>query len=75
MTAPDGLVIVRVRDQVNPQLAGHDGATYTSPPQPRAQALGLVGLLLGRPTRLVDDRDTWTTSVAGGRRTITLTQP
>jgi hypothetical protein len=73
MSAADGLVVVAVRDRINPALAGHDGCAYTSPPQQREHALSLVALLLGCPSHLLDDRETWTTSVAGGRRTITLT--
>ena len=75
MNAPENtLVVVDVRDQLTPALAGHDGCAYTSPPQPRAQALALVAVLLGRPARLADEQATsWTTAVAGGRRTITLT--
>ena len=72
MTA-DGLVVVAVCDRINPALAGHDGCAYTSPPQQREHALSLVALLLGCPAHLIDGRETWTTSVAGGRRTITLT--
>jgi hypothetical protein len=73
MTTADGLVVVAVRDRINPALAGHEGCAYTSPPQRREHALSLVALLLGCPSDLVDDRHSWTTSVAGGRRTITLT--
>ena len=73
MTAADTLVVVEVRDRINPALAGHDGCAYTSPPQQREHALRLVALLLGCPSDLVDERETWTASVAGGRRTITLT--
>ena len=68
------LFVVSVRDTVNPALAGHDGGQYTSPPQPRDQALTLVALLLGRPTgEITEARQSWTASLAGGRRTITLT--
>ena len=41
-----GLVVVRAREIVNPILAGHEGREYTSPPQPREQALALVAVLL-----------------------------
>ena len=68
-----GLVVVHVHDHINAALAGHDGRAYTSPPQPREHALKLVALLLGCPTSLVTHQESWTTSVAGGRRTITLT--
>ena len=70
-----GLVVVHVRDQVNPTLAGHDGHTYTSPPHAPGDALALVGLLLGRPTPPDHDDESavWRCPVAGGQRTITLT--
>jgi hypothetical protein len=68
-----GLYVVNVRDTINPALAGHEGTRYTSPPQPRDQALALVQLLLGRPFGDVTGAEhTWTASLAGGRRTITL---
>lgn len=68
------LVIVHVRDDVNHILAGHDGREYTSPPHAPADALALVGLLLGRPTHADrDDHLVWRCPVAGGQRTITLT--
>jgi hypothetical protein len=71
--AVDVLYVVSVRDTVNPVLAGHDGTRYTSPPQPRDQALALVALLLGRPTgEITGAEQTWTASLAGGRRTITI---
>jgi hypothetical protein len=70
---PSGLVVVRVRDHINPALAGHDGCEYTSPPQPAEQARSLVALLLGCPSHALDARDSWTQPIAGGRRTITLT--
>ena len=76
MTSParGALYVVSVRDTVNPVLAGHDGGEYTSPPQPRDQALALVALLLGRrPGEITGAEQTWTASLAGGRRTITLT--
>jgi hypothetical protein len=66
------LYVVSVRDTVNPVLAGHDGTRYTSPPQPRDQALALVQILLGRPTGEITGEQTWTASLAGGRRTITI---
>jgi hypothetical protein len=68
------LYVVHVRDHINPQLAGHDGCDYSSPPQLHEQALELIALLLSCPGHLVSDgRSEWTTSVAGGRRAITLT--
>ena len=71
----DGLVVVRVRDQVNSTLAGRDGGGYTSPPQIRSDALMLVALLLGRPAQPDSDgeeQSRWSCPLAGGRRTITL---
>ncbi len=68
-----GLVVVHVRDDVNSNLAGHDGRDYTSPPQPHRDALALVELLLGRPAQPDEhDRRFWACAVAGGQRTITL---
>jgi hypothetical protein len=72
--AVDVLYVVSVRDTVNPVLAGHASGRYTSPPQPRDQALALVAVLLGRPPgEITGAEQTWTASLAGGRRTITLT--
>ena len=72
--AAGALFVVSVRDTVNPVLAGHNGGRYISPPQPRDQALALVALLLGRPAGDVAETPrSWTASLAGGRRTITLT--
>ena len=42
------LVVVHVRDAINPTLAGRGDASYQSPPQAREDALNLVRLLLGR---------------------------
>ena len=71
-TDANGLVVVHVKDTINAALAGHDGCEYTSPPQRREQALELVVLLLGCPAPPADGVDTWSTAVAGGRRSITL---
>ena len=68
-----GLVVVHVREELNPALAGHPGHHYDSPPQPRPAALELVEVLLGRPTR--DGETRWVRPIAGGRRTITITPP
>ena len=69
----EGLVEVRVRDQVNRMLANHDGREYTSPPHERADALALVALLLERPVEPDEhERTSWSRPLAGGQRTITL---
>ena len=71
----NGRVVVRVRDQVNRTLAGHDGREYTSPPHEPADALTLVALLLGRPPHINEDGTeprSWSCPLAGGQRTITL---
>jgi hypothetical protein len=65
-------VVVRVRDAINPALAGRGGANYDSPPQSREQALMLVRLLVGRPGEPVTERASWGCPIAGGRRTVTI---
>ena len=67
------LVVVHVRDAINPTLAGRGDASYQSPPQPREDALNLVRLLLGcsEPPNVGQPR--WTCPIAGGKRTVTLT--
>ena len=64
--------MVRVEDRVNTRLVGHAGCAYTSPPQPRGQALELVRVLLGCPPAELGAGHRWTVAVAGGRRTIEL---
>ena len=74
MSAPvsidDRPVVVRVRETISSVLVGHDGLEYQSPPQPRAEALALVRLLLGRAPQ--DDEVSWRCPIAGGQRTITI---
>jgi hypothetical protein len=70
--AKRGLFVVHVLEQTNSALAGHDGCEYVSPPQPRPDALALVALLLGCPAQPTAGRDSWSSAIAGGRRTITL---
>lgn len=67
-----GLFVVHVLDQTNSVLAGHAGCEYLSPPQPRPDALALVALLLGCPAQPTAGRNSWSSAIAGGRRTITL---
>ncbi|WP_028064653.1 hypothetical protein [Solirubrobacter soli] len=62
--------VVHARDVLDERLSGHDGRTYTSPPQPRASALALVALLIG--PRDSDDGNHWTVATAGGRRVVDL---
>ena len=76
----DGLVfdrapafVVQVQDTISAALAGHDGCTYHSPPQPRGEAMSLIRILLGRSEEPpADERGLWTCPIAGGRRTVTL---
>src|SRR4051794_23001372 len=68
---PDAFVVT-VRDDVDERISGHRGATYISPSQSHANALALVGLLVGRAAA-DDGRPRWRCPVPGGRRTITLT--
>jgi hypothetical protein len=70
--APEGLVVVRVEELVDPGLTGRDGVAYQSPPQSREQAMALVRLLLGRAGGLPNGTGRWVAPVAGGRRVITL---
>ena len=70
----DRLVVVRVKDTIEPRLTGHPGGSYESPPQTREQAMALVRLLLGRAGAGVDGERQWTASIAGGRRVVTLAE-
>jgi len=65
-------VVVRVRETINSVLVGHEGLEYQSPPQPRAEALALVRLLLGRGAAVEDGEVSWRCPIAGGQRTITI---
>jgi hypothetical protein len=67
------LVVVHVRDTINPTLTGRADARYQSPPQPREDALNLVALLLGRSEAPNGGQPRWTCAIAGGQRTVTLT--
>lgn len=68
----DELVVVHVKDAINPTLAGHGEVNYQSPPLPRAQACTLVRLLLGRGDEPPAEQRRWVRAIAGGRRTVTL---
>ena len=67
------LVVVHVRDAINPALAGRGEASYQSPPQAREDALNLVRLLLGCSEAPSAGEPRWTCPIAGGQRTVTLT--
>jgi hypothetical protein len=69
-----GSYVVSVVDTVAEALTDHPGFTYTSPPQPYAQALALARALLGHPIEppapgLACE---WLRATAGGRRLVML---
>ena len=67
------LYIVEVDDDCAQALTGHPGSSYASPPQPEAQALALVRVLLGSPQRALGITESpWRCAIAGGKRTIRL---
>ena len=55
-----------------PRSPASADASYESPPQPREDALNLVGLLLGRIEQPQSSELRWTCPIAGGQRTVTL---
>ena len=71
VTDDEPAVVVHVEETISPALAGHEGVVYESPPLPRADALALVRLLIGRDCRTAE-RDSWRCPVAGGQRTVRL---
>ncbi len=71
-SAAASLVTVRVEDVIDPTLTGRVGGTYESPPQPREQAMALVGLLLGGQSEKPVRSRGGEAAIAGGRRTVTL---
>ena len=68
------LYVVRVTDSLDERTAGHGSRVYTSPAQPREDALALAGLLLDGATATADggQRLTRRVAIAGGRRTVTV---
>jgi hypothetical protein len=62
---------VVVIDQLQPALAGHDGGSYASLPQPREHALALARALIGL-ARLPDDHGPWRQARPGGTRTVRI---
>lgn len=71
--ADASLYVVEVNDRCLEQLAGHTGCSYASPPQPAAQALALVRVLLASPHVQLSVVDSpWRRAIAGGRRTVRL---
>ncbi len=58
-------------DEVQPELAGHDGDTYQSLPQPRDHALALARALTGL-TQLPDEHGPWRQPRPGGTRTVRI---
>ena len=57
--------VVHVDDAVETRLVGDSGCSYVSPPQPRAQALALVRMLLGCAEPAGDGG--WRSPAAGAR--------
>jgi hypothetical protein len=72
VAAAEPLVVVRVRDAIDPTLAGRAGASYESPPQSREHALALVWLLLGCASEPANGDMRWVAPIAGGQRTVTI---
>jgi hypothetical protein len=68
------LVVVRVEETIEPELGGHAGGSYESPPQTHEQAMALVRLLLGGAAADANGERRWTASIAGGRRVVSLTE-
>jgi hypothetical protein len=62
---------VEVEDRFSPGLTGRHDRVYSSPPQPRDEALTLAALLLDAGPDLEGDGP-WRKAIAGGRRTVRL---
>ena len=58
-------------DEVQPALAGHDGGSYQSLPQPREHALALARALSGS-AQLPDEHGPWRQARPGGTRTVRI---
>jgi hypothetical protein len=58
-------------DEVQPDLAGHDGDSYRSLPQPWENALALARALTGL-AQLPDEHGPWRQARPGGTRTVRI---
>jgi hypothetical protein len=69
----DAMTAYRViaTDEVQPDLAGHEGDTYESLPQPRDDALAPARALTGL-TQLPDEYGPWRQPRPGGTRTVRI---
>ncbi len=63
--------VVIVTDQLQSALAGHDGISYSSPPQPRDHALALACALVGL-AELPNEDGPWRQALPGGTRTVRI---
>jgi hypothetical protein len=62
---------VIVVDQLQSALAGHDGISYASLPQPREHALALARALVGC-AQLPDEQGQWRQARPGGTRIVRI---
>ena len=68
------LVVVHVRDAINPTLAGRGDASYQSPPQARERrSERWCGCCSAATKHRSAGEPRWTRPIAGGQRTVTLT--
>jgi hypothetical protein len=58
-------------DEVLPELAGHDGDSYQSLPQPWENAVALARALTGL-AQLPDEHGPWRQARPGGTRTVRI---
>jgi hypothetical protein len=63
--------LVIATDEVQPELAGHEGDSYRSLPQPREHALALARALTGL-AQLADENGPWRQARPGGTRTVRI---